>query len=56
MYFIANGLNRSKSTSLTIRKIRAVEGGETVNKTKMAIIAGIVLCVIVGCIAGGVFN
>lgn len=25
------------------------------NKTQMAVIAGIVLCVIVGCIAGGVF-
>ena len=32
------------------------KGGETMDKTKMAIIAGIVLCVIVGCIAGGVFN
>lgn len=31
------------------------KGGEEMNKTQMAIIAGIVLCVIVGCIAGGVF-
>ena len=39
---------------LYLRKSK--KGGETMNKTKMAIIAGIVLCVIVGCIAGGVFN
>lgn len=36
--------------------VKVKKGGETMNKTKMAIIAGIVLCVIVGCIAGGVFN
>lgn len=36
--------------------VKVKRGGEAMNKTKMAIIAGIVLCVIVGCIAGGVFN
>lgn len=32
-----------------------LKGGDTMDKTQMAVIAGIVLCVIVGCIAGGVF-
>lgn len=33
-----------------------LEGGEKMNKTQMAIVGGIVLAIIVGCIAGGVFN
>ena len=32
------------------------KGGEKMNKTQMAIVGGIVLAIIVGCIAGGAFN
>ena len=33
-----------------------LEGVKEMNKTQMAIVGGIVLAIIVGCIAGGVFN
>jgi len=36
--------------------IAKTKGVNCMKKTQIAIIAGIVLCVIVGCIAGGVFN